>query len=366
MPIKGIGEDSTLRLDLRYQTASWSGLSFLVDMNGVYAIGHTSFRIPTLPSQNQVGYPTINDPAVTDLHQLELLWTIPSAPIKIKVGRDELQLNNGRFLGNSLWRQTPQTIDLAQVSAALGDGFGVQYTYFDRVHRTIGKDATDGTLNMNSHLGNLTWAKPDVVAASAYVLLLDYQRPDQWVNSTSTSGIRLTGPYKLNKDFGLYYTADFAHQKDYARNPNHVSVDYWDFEFGVEAHHEDIFVGWTELGAKSSTDKLSTPLAPPFYGWVEKFGPNPTLKNSAGLDARYITATGPVPGVAGLTHTITYYDYYAVLNRVHYGHEIDLGLEWKAKPIAKNLLLGIRFGDYFAAALYTHSVRIAPYSTLQF
>ncbi len=99
---------------------------------------------------------------------------------------------------------------------------------------------------------------------------------------------------------------------------------------------------------------MSTPLAPPLNGWSEFFISTPTLPSRAayGLDAAYLTATGPI--VKGLKYTVTGYDYWASSNGTHYGSELDVGLEYK---FAKHYTAGWRLGDYFADQLYTDSVR---------
>jgi len=365
-PIVGVGKASTFRVDLGYRTAPFDGLSFFADLNGVFAVGSDLYRIATLSSQNKVGFPTINDPTGTDLHQLELVWSRAGSPVRFKIGRDELQLNNGRFIGNSLWRQTPQTVDLAQVGLSTGGGLELAYTYMARVHRTLGRNATDGTLSMDSHLATAGWSRSGVISASAYGLWLNYDRPDEWIYSTSSLGLRVTGPYPINADWSVVYTADFARQRNFAHNPNRVSEPYWDYELGVSFRGESALLGWTVLGARSATDILTTPLSPPFNGWVEKFGPNPAVAAGAGENIRYASLSGPVPAVPGLTHVLVYYEYYADTTKAHFGSEVDFALEWKAAPIGKALTLGLRFGAYRADTLYSNCLRDSIYAVYAF
>lgn len=365
-PIVGVGDASTLRVDLGYRTAPLEGLSFFVELNSVFAVGSDLYRIATVPSQNKVGFPTINDPTGTDLHQLELVWNRAGSPVRFKIGRDELQVNNGRFIGNSLWRQTPQTVDLAQVGLSPGGGIELAYTYMGRVHRTLGRNATDGTLSMDSHLATAGWSRPGVVSANAYGLWLNYDRPDEWVYSTSTLGLRVTGPYRINADWSVVYTADLARQRNFAHNPNRISEPYWDYELGLSFRGESALLGWTVLGARSATDILTTPLSPPFNGWVEKFGPNPAVASGAGENIRYASLSGPMPGVPGLTHTLVYYEYYADSTGAHFGNEVDFALEWKAAPISKALTVGLRFGAYRADTLYSNCIRDSLYAVYAF
>jgi hypothetical protein len=161
-------------------------------------------------------------------------------------------------------------------------------------------------------------------------------------------------------------SADYAYQLNDGRNPNHVSVPYWDFELGGAYRGESLLGGWTVLGAKTATDKLTTPLSPPFNGWVEKFGPTPSVAGGYGMSARYVTLSGPTPWLPGVTHTLTYYDYFADSSGLHFGNELDFGLEWKPATLLKGLLIGSRCGEYRADRLYSRSVRTEAYTSLTF
>lgn len=354
---------STLRVLLGYESQTFAGFSAAVDVEGVYAVGvHDHYRIPNHAKQGALPYAVISDPAGTAINQAFLNWTVPGTPVRFRVGREALGFNNGRFISYSAWRQNNQSIDLASVTAPLGSGVTANYTYLDKVHRVVGPDASDGALGMSSHLGSLALGKPGVITASLYGLWLDYDLASQSANDTRSLGVRVGGPYKLGPNTSLIYTADFARQWDFADNRAEVALNYWQLEFGFERSGRKFFAGWTVLDGTSAAVTFRTPLANPHNGWVEKFLNNPAF----GLDARYVTVTGPVPGMAPLTYTATYYDYYARSRSQHYGTELDLALEWKAVPIHKNLIIGWRFGDYFAKTLFTDSLRTSGYVTFAF
>lgn len=355
------GIASTLRFVLGYETAVYEGFNAYVDVEGIYAVGEEeNYRIPNHPTQGAATRAIIADPLTTGVNQAYVKWKLPETGIQLLAGRENYFLNNGRLISFSGWRQNNQSIDLARVSTKI-DAFTANYGYLARVHRVIGPDPSDGTLRMNSHVGSLDFAKPGVANASLYALLLDYDPANQSGNDTKTVGLRLTGPHKLSANRSLIYTADYARQTDYADNALSISLDYWTLELGLAFTAQKIFAGWTVLEGGSGAT-FRTPLAHPFNGWTEKFLNTP----ANGLDALYVTATGPVPNVKGLTYTATFYDYHATTGRAHYGSELDAALEWKAEPIHKNLTVGWRFGKYFADALLTDSLRTSVYGTFKF
>jgi hypothetical protein len=344
---------STVRLMLGYQSAEWNGLSVYTDVESIHALGADDYRVPNDPTQKggDLSYPAISDPLGTELNQFIVKFTEPNTKIAARVGREALALNNGRFVSFSGWRQNNQTIDLAGVTAPVGP-VKAGYAYLNQVNRVVGADATDGRLEMDSHLVNIAYAKPGMVNASLYGLFLDYDLATQAANDTASIGLRLTGPYTLSNTFGIYYTLDYAKQSDYADNAADISFDYYTAELGVDYKGHKAFAGYTVLEGDGVV-AFRTPLAHPFNGWTELFLNTP----ANGLEALYVTFTGPFPGVKGLSYTATYYDYSAQNTSAHYGSELDGALEWKAAPIHKNLTLGWRFGQYYADTLFSDSLR---------
>jgi len=359
---------STLRLAVGYETPTVLGFSAFAEYEGVFGLGPTDYNIPNDPQQHHPGYPNILDPIGNQLNQGwgRWKWGDTNFQAAFTVGRQEIVLNDGRFVSISPWRQNHQSFDAARMDLALPYNFGLSYAYLDRVHRVVGDDATDGEPRMKSHMFDLRGKLQDRLNVSAYGLLLDYDMPSLYNLSTETFGIRCTGPWKINPDWGVHYAAEFANQQDYAQNPNSVNANYWLGELGAvyKAHTVKAGVAW--LGGSSVTDKLSTPLAHPFNGWTELFSSNPSVGNSHGLRATYISATGPASFLKGLTYAGTLYDYYAANDGVHYGSELDFALAWKVTPVWDKWEIGTRFAYYWADNLYGNAVRASVYTTVSF
>ena len=361
-------EASTLRLALGYETPTVVGFSAFAEYEGVFGLGPTDYNIPNDPDQSKPGYPNILDPVGNELNQgwVRWKWGDTNFQAKFTVGRQEILLNDGRFVSISPWRQNHQSFDAARMDLALPGNFGLSYAYLDRVHRTVGEAAIDGKPDMESHLFDLRGKIKDRLNVSAYGLLLDYDMPSLYYLSTETLGLRCTGPWKIDPDWGVHYAAEFANQQNFGRNPNTVNAHYWLGELGAVYQGHTVKTGLAWLGGRSATDKLSTPLAHPFNGWTELFSSNPSLGTSHGLEAIYLGVAGPVRFVKGLTYAGTFYEYYAANDGAHYGSELDFALAWKVTPVSDKCEIGTRFAHYWADKLFGDALRASVYTMISF
>jgi Alginate export len=353
----------TLRLAAGYQTPSFHGFTFFAQAEAVEITGPADYNDPTLPPQLRPDRPTILDPKSLELSQAFVQWThsIDHKKLQLAVGRQELTLNDGRFLSVSPWRQVHGSFDSIKFDADLPANFSFTYTFINRFNRETGYDATDGQPSMHTHMTDLVWRKPDQIHVSLYTLLLDYRSPAQFSMSTQTYGLRANGPYQLINDWSVVYTAEFAKQKNYGANPNRVDANYYLGELGPGWRGWEFKGGYSLLAGRSSTDELTTPLAPPHNGWTDLFFNTPSIPEGNGLEARYLSATGPLPFLGETT--IIYYDYHSDFPRVHYGSEFDSQVAHKFKRTGDRLEIGWRFARYWADRLFTNSLRTSLYTS---
>jgi hypothetical protein len=108
---------------------------------------------------------------------------------------------------------------------------------------------------------------------------------------------------------------------------------------------------------------LSTPLSPPFNGWSDLFFNNPSGGGGNGLEARYVTGSGPIRFLGGAVATLIYYDYYSDYPYVHYGSELDSSMAYKVKKVSERWEIGWRFGRYWSDHLFTNAVRASVYTS---
>jgi hypothetical protein len=355
----------TLRLALGYETPQFHGFSAFAQGEAVIVTGPADFNIPTLPSQVHPDRPTINDPKSLELSQGYVRWThrIASRNLGLTIGRQEITLNDGRFLNYSAWRQIHGSFDAARADVDLPLHVSFTYAFINRFYRQSGYEATDGHPLMHTHLWNLTWSKPDRTRVSFYGLLLNYQSPAQFAMSTKTFGVRANGPYGFDKNWKLLYTAEFAKQKNYGANPNRVDANYYLGELGPEWRGFGVKAGYALLAGRTPTDKLSTPLAPPFNGYTDLFFLNPSGGGGNGLEARYVNASGPVQFLDGTVATLIFYDYHSDNLHVHYGREFDAQFVYKMKRINNRWEVGWRFSRYWSIELFTPALRTSVFTS---
>jgi len=364
-PFTGTAYAPTLRLALGYQTPAYHGFSVFAQGEAVIVTGPADYSVPLLPSQNRPNLPAILDPKSLELSQGYLKWThgIPDKKLTLTLGRQELTLNDGRFLSISHWRQVHGTFDAVRVDAQLPLNFSFTYAFINRFYREDGYNATDGEQPMHSDMVNLKWEKPGRISASLYGLLLDFREHAQFTTSTQTYGLRVTGPYQFNPDWSLLYAGEFAKQMNYGTNPNKVNENYFLGELGPGWRDFGIKAGYAFLGGRSSTDLLTTPLAPPRNGWTDLFFNDPTEAGGNGLEAAYVTASGPVRFLDRAVATVIYYDYHSDYPHIHYGNELDLSMAYKVRKVSNRWEIGWRFGRYWADHLFTNALRTSVYTS---
>ena len=219
---------------------------------------------------------------------------------------------------------------------------------------------------MHTDMANLKWNKPGQVSASLYALLVDFRGAAQFATSTQTYGLRLTGPFQLGPDWSVQYVAEFAKQLNYGTNPYKVNEDYFLGELGPSWRDFSIKGAYAFLGGRSATDLLTTPLAPPRNGWTDLFFYDPSVPAGHGLEAVYVTASGPMRFLDGTVGTLIFYDYHSDYPHIHYGSELDLALAYKVRKVSNRWEIGWRFGRYWADRLFTNALRTSVYTSFTY
>ena len=114
--------------------------------------------------------PVVADPTATDLNQAALKFA--RGPDNVIFGRQRINLDNQRFIGNVGWRQHGQSFDGLSVRAPLGAQWKLSYAFLESVQRI--NRATD---ELSGHLLAL---EGDLGGAGRLLLhaeRLDYESP---------------------------------------------------------------------------------------------------------------------------------------------------------------------------------------------
>jgi len=324
----------TLRTRLSHTTGDYQGLSGFIQMDDVTAFGNENYN----STQNGNGdRPVVADPTGTEVNQAYLKYTLGDTTVKY--GRQEVVLDNARFVGNVGWRQNAQSFDaLSVVNTSISD-LTLIYGYVNNVNTITGGDTQTEAHILNAGYTGLPMAK-----ISAYGYLLDLV--DAPAASSQTFGLRAAGKADLSEGMKLLYTAEFAKQDAYQDGADTIDAAYYLIEAGVKASGITAKLGHEVLGG-DGTFSFSTPLATKhaFNGWTDKFLDPTKVKN--GLTDTYISVAGKV---AGTKLKAIYHDFAADNGGDSYGSELGL---LAAKKYGKHYKLIAKYASYKAD---THSV----------
>jgi len=272
----------------------------------------------------KTAYPIVPDPQYYGLNRLQLTNTsLPDTTVS--VGRQRINLDDQRFVGNSGWRQNEQTFDSARILNTSIPGLSVDLTYINRVNRVFGPDSPVGRYTGGSYLVNLGLATPlGKLTAFDYLLSFD-QAP---MDSSQTLGMRLAGEQPVGP-LQIAYDLSYAHQHDYSGNPLRYHDDYYIGELTGTFRQLSVGGGIEVLGS-DGVKAFATPLATyhRWDGWDDKFLTTPVN----GLKREYVTLGVLARAIAGLDSlglTATYDDFSAARLGQRYGSEVDLQLQGK-------------------------------------
>ncbi len=324
-------------------TASWQGWSALVEGEGVVALANgynDGFN-------GKTRYPLVGDAENIELNRAQIRYAGKDG-LALTAGRQRLNFADDRFVGNAPWRQSEQTFDAVrfQYGKPLGLNVDVAYSWDVRTvngsqgtptrPQSIGGDNVFAVLGYGTTVGTLS--------GFAYLVDQDAAAVQGFRLSSQTYGLRFAGKQALSKGVTLGYTASWARQSDWHRNPNRYTADYWLGELNLTAKALSLTAGYEVLGADKGValTSVQTPLASlfKFNGWASKFATTPPN----GLHDLYGTAgyvwkkVGPLDAI---NVGATYHRFDSDRLDQHYGNEIDL-------------IAGVKRGHYALSARYAH------------
>jgi len=305
---------STLRTLLGYSTMSYKGWSFHLQAEDVSYIGHDAFNST---SNGTTDRPVVADPAGTEMTQVLLKYHLEKN--EFRLGRQEVNIGDQRFVGAVGWRQHHQTFDAFRFENTALDKWTFNYSYLDKVRRI-----TRDTREMNSHLLDVG-VDLGIGTLSGYGYLLDYTEAGFFGLSTNTYGLEFKGAHPLESGTKLLYELEYAGQSDGYDNPNSVSADYLFAMFGAAFKPITIQLGYEVLEGSAEQGQFTTSLATAhkFNGWADKFLKTPV----DGLEDFYLALSGKVSAIAWKA---IYHDFSANTGGMSYGDEIDFLLSYKA------------------------------------
>lgn len=313
---------STVRTALGYETGVYKGMSAFVEMEDVHALGDEEYSL-TPGTQ----YSVVADPIATELNQSFVQYA--NEDMTVRYGRQQILLDNQRFVGNVGWRQNHQTYDGILISDKSVDDLEVTLGYITNVDGILANDVNNEDILFNVGYSGLTLGK-----LSFYYYGIENQ--DAQNASVATTGVRLSGSHSL-----FLYSIEFAGQTDYADSTANIDADYTLVELGAKFDSFTIKAGLEVLG-EGGDDGFETPLATKhaFNGWADIFPNTP----AAGLEDTFVSF-GADP--AGFSLLAVYHDFAPDTGGQDYGTEIDLLI---SRKFSSNYTAGIKFASYDADA----------------
>ena len=332
-------------------TASWNGWSALVEGEGVLALadGYNDGL------NGKALYPLVADPENIELNRAQLRYADKDG-LALTTGRQRLAFVDERFVGPAGWRQSEQTFDAARFQWGKGTGLNADIAYSWNVQTVNGNRGTGarprniGGNNLFAVLGYAT--RLGTVSGFAYLVDQDASAVQGFRLSSQTYGVRFAGKAALTRDISLGYSASWARQSNWHRNPNAYAASYWlgEATLGIKAFTATI--GYEVLGADKGValTSVQTPLASffKFNGWASKFATTPPN----GLHDAYATIgygwknIGPLDAI---TLGSTLHRFASDRLDQHYGDELDL----IASARRKHSTLSARFARYRAKTFAT-------------
>lgn len=372
----------TLRSLVGWQTAPYKNFSFAAQLINVskfvdnYNDGTNGFRINGGTNQNSnIEYAKIVDPDFTDINQLYIDWT-GIKNTRVRAGRQQVNLDNVRFIGDIGFRQIMQVFDgvsvlnksipdteifaahfeeITQITSVQRGGdldllnvryrispteFLVGYGYLSNVEELGFGNAWFGAGTLNNN------GQPNLTA-------------DQ---SNKTFGVRLDGTHPFNPNVRMHYTAEYAKQDDYSGGDKRIDAHYYKLGIGGGYDNFNMRIDQELLSSNDNLYAFQTPYGTNhlFQGWVDKFLATPR----SGIKDTFVTATYK------LGDFLFFADYHLIdsdedFNTVgggtatkgdRYGKEWNAAVTWN---IDKNWMTKVEYGKYTEDDHYAPTANVA-------
>jgi len=337
----------TVRTRFGYTTAPLYGFQGMLEGVNVSVLG-PEHNYNAAGSNGQGARPPVGDPPMTRIDQAWMGYSYANY-FSAKVGQQQINLDNQRFIGDAGWRQDMQTYDAIAVKSTPVQDLSLYYSFVWDVYRVYGGvsglPAANQNFDSRSHLINVSYSGWKYGRFVGYAYLLDLSNIAGNANSCATYGGYFAGAAPVCDRVTIDYRAEFAWQDEYADNPQKYSAEYYNFELGASIKPVAFGAGYELLGSGANSGAgggrvgFKTPLASlhPFNGWAEMFTthPNNGLQDIYGY--AQVTLPGQIPVRA------VYHKFDAAYGSSNYGQEFDVVI---SKKFGKYWNVMAEFADY--------------------
>lgn len=216
--------------------------------------------------------PIIPDPESVALYQAFLRYKRPG--LAATVGRQEISLDDERFVGVAPIRQNAQTFDALRLQWTGVKGLSVDVSYawsFRTIWGDEGFGVRPAAFDGDNVFVNVA-AKTPIGTFTTFGYLVDLDQPGSQSSrlSSKTFGVRLTGTKAISSATSVGYMASFARQSDAGRNPNDYMANFIALEAEAKGRLLRFGGGFEVLGADEGV--ALTSFQTPFSSGVKFLG----------------------------------------------------------------------------------------------
>jgi hypothetical protein len=311
----------TVRTRLGIGTKPFHGFSAFVEGQNMFSFADGRY-FDGVSEDN--GRTLVADPEATRLNRLFLRYqNAKLADLDLNVGRQRINLDDQRFIGNVGWRQNEQVFDAARVESSLGvEGLSAGYAYLDQVLRIFGDKGAPSRRDFDSrsHLIRVRHDElPGGIALTGFAYLLGFDQSP--VDSSNSYGFRLDGSRVVAGGLHFDYVGSYAYQTDARNNPVSYGAHYLNLEGRLGTGSlGSVKLGYELLGSDAGRARFVTPLATAhkFNGWADAFLDNGGVD---GLQEIYLSLSPALP--FELKGSVRYHHYWSDEGGRSLGDEID-------------------------------------------
>jgi hypothetical protein len=356
----------TLRSLVGWQTAPFNNFSFAAQLIDVAQIDDNFYdnsqtaRGRAAPADKK-NFPVVADPDDTDINQLFVDWT-GLRNTKVRLGRQSVKLDNVRFIGNVEFRQVMQVFDgIAVENKSLPDT-EIYLAHFERL-----KQISTLLRSGNIDIAHATYRFTPGESLTGYGYFQDMEHNGQNVysevsksitgtglsdNSSQTYGLRADGSHKLNDDWKLLYTAEYAKQENYKGGNSLIDAHYYNLGAGAGWGNWYLRFNQEMLSSNDGKYAFQTPMGTNhlFQGWADVF----LITPKQGIRDSYFTFGGKAMDIQllGEYHWLDADKDFrtgASTTGNSYGKELDLSASY---AYGKNWLGKLEYANYQADDCY--------------
>jgi hypothetical protein len=353
----------TLRSLIGWQTSPFHNFSIAAQVINVTKLNDnfndgTSFT-PINAASNQpdkLGYAKVVDPDHTNINQAYIDWT-GIKNTKFRLGRQQTNLDNVRFIGDIGFRQVMQVFDGISVSNKTIPDTSLYAAHFESVNQINTRYRTAGALDIVNARYNISGTE-SLTGYGYFSRFDDLGYGNGWFGagnananqSNKTLGLRLDGIHPFNPSIRAIYTAEFAKQNDYSGGDARIDAHYYRVGAGWGVDMFNLRVDQEKLSSNGGKYAFQTPFGTNhlFQGWVDKFLVTP----KDGIKDTFITAT------YRLNDFLFFADYHFINSDKEFsqvGGGNKYGKEWNAAVtynVNSNVMAKLEYGKFTESDQY--------------